>query len=213
MDLSALPLMDKIMEPASWFTTIVYKPVWIVQALMIAIPWKRASDISVTKDRVLSFFQAVRTSPPPFETNNLKVGAAGFCWGGKHAFLLARDEASSRATRHQSQIDAKTPQALLDCIFTAHPSYLEVPNDMQAIKVPTSVAIGDKDMAMKESLVKQMKQILEVDMEGGDHEVNIIPGAKHGFAIRTHPDDKHEMECAERAEAQAVAWFSRWFSS
>jgi len=56
-----------------------------------------------------------------------------------------------------------------------------------------------------------MKEILEVKKKG-DHEVNIIPGAKHGFAVRTHPDDKHQMECADKAEKQAVEWFGRWFA-
>jgi hypothetical protein len=32
------------------------------------------------------------------------------------------------------------------------------------------------------------------------------------FAVRTHPEDKHEMECAQQAEDQAISWFTRWFS-
>lgn len=64
---------------------------------------------------------------------------------------------------------------------------------------------------MKGPQIQQMKEILEVKKKG-DHEVNIIPGAKHGFAVRTHPDDKHEMECADKAERQAVEWFGRWFA-
>lgn len=66
-------------------------------------------------------------------------------------------------------------------------------------------------MAMKGPQIQEMKDILEVKKKG-DHEVNIIEGAKHGFAVRTHPDDKHQMECADKAERQAVEWFGRWFA-
>lgn len=66
---------------------------------------------------------------------------------------------------------------------------------------------------MKAPLIAQMKDILEEKARKVDQfEVNIIPGAKHGFAVRTRPEDKHQMECAERAEEQAVAWFARWFA-
>lgn len=85
-----------------------------------------------------------------------------------------------------------------------------IPDDANAVTIPTSVAIGENDMAMKTPLINQMKEILEVKKKG-DHEVVIIPGAKHGFSIRTHPDDAHEMECAEKAEVQAIEWFTKWF--
>jgi dienelactone hydrolase len=203
--------MDKITEPTSWFTTIVYKPVWVFQALSKAIPWKMKSGIPATYPGVVSFFQALRTSPPPFPTDNLKVAAAGFCWGGKHAFLLAQDKPETRVIRHQSQKQSTDNVALIDCVFAAHPSYLEVPVDIDAVTIPVSVAVGDVDMAMKEPLVKKMKEILEAKKDGR-HEVNIFPGAKHGFSVRVRPEDKVEMELAEKAEVQAIDWFNRWLA-
>jgi len=125
--------------------------------------------------------------------------------------LLAADAPSSRVYRHESQINSAALEPLIDCAFTAHPSSIEVPKDVEAITIPTSVAIGDKDMVMKAPATLQMKEILDVKKKG-DHEVTIMPGAKHGFAIRTHPDDKHEMDCAEKAEEQAIAWFTRWMT-
>jgi len=210
MDHSTLALMDKIMKPASWFSTIFYKPFYVLQAMMRAIPWLITTRLSVCKPRIFSFFQALRTSPPPFPTNNLKIGAAGFCWGGKYTMLLAHDTPSSRVHRHESQLTTATLEPLIDCAFTAHPSMIDVPKDIEAINIPTSVAIGDNDMAMKAPQIQQMKEVLEVKKKG-DHEVNIMPGAKHGFGIRAHPDDKHETECAEKAEVQAIEWFTRWF--
>ena len=125
--------------------------------------------------------------------------------------LLSQDDPSSRVHRHESQINSATLEPLIDCAFTAHPSYIDVPNDIEAITIPISVAVGNEDMTMKAPLIQQMKEILEVKKRG-DHEVNILPGAKHGFAVRTHPDDEHEMECAEKAEVQAIEWFTRWFA-
>jgi dienelactone hydrolase len=87
---------------------------------------------------------------------------------------------------------------------------VSVPADIEAVNVPLSVAVGDNDMAMKAPLIKQMKEILEVKKKG-DHEVNILPGAKHGFAVRTNPEDSFQMECADKAEVQAIQWFTRWF--
>lgn len=65
---------------------------------------------------------------------------------------------------------------------------------------------------MNVSQVGQMKEILQKKHKG-NFEVNILEGAKHGFASRTDPNDKNEIEYANQAEAQAIAWFKRWFAS
>jgi hypothetical protein len=78
MPSSAIPLLDKIMAPGSWFTALFYKPLYILKAITMAVPWMIKNRFSVTKPRVFEFVKALRTSPPPFETNDLKIGAAGF---------------------------------------------------------------------------------------------------------------------------------------
>jgi hypothetical protein len=209
---SGIPLLDKIMNPASWFTTIFIKPFYVLQVMYMLLPWFIRNTFGKTRGGVVRFFQAIRTSPPPFETRYLKVAAAGFCWGGKHVFYLARGNFADRAIRHESQANSGEPQQLLDCAFTAHPSAIEVPEDPQQVYIPVSVAIGDNDHALKGPKVIQMKYILETQRDEDQHEVVIIPGARHGFAIRNHPDDTHETECAERAEVQAIEWFDRWMT-
>ena len=88
---------------------------------------------------------------------------------------------------------------------------MSVPKDIEAVNIPLSVAVGNEDMAMGGKDILKMKEILEVKKKG-DHEVVIMPGAKHGFAIRTDPKDEFQMECAEKAEVQAIEWFTRWFA-
>jgi len=210
MQTVAMSLFDKIMTPSSWLTTLFYKPLYVLRALSIALPWIIRVRASVVKPRILSFVQALRTSPPPFATDNLKIGAAGFCWGGKYTVFLAADAPSSRVARHASQQSVGI-RPLIDCGFTAHPSMVSVPGDIDAVTLPLSVIIGDHDHAMSGPLALQMKEILEVKKKG-DHEVVIVPGAKHGFAQRTATHDPLQMEVAQQAEDQAIAWFTRWFT-
>lgn len=58
-------------------------------------------------------------------------------------------------------------------------------------------------------MIQQMKDVLE---KKDDHEVVIMQGAKHGFAIRTVPKDPLQMEHADKAEMHAINWFTRWFA-
>ncbi|CAG9983916.1 unnamed protein product [Clonostachys byssicola] len=213
LDPQALGYFEKIMEPKTWSESLC-KPYYIFHALRLALPFRTKASIPITHPRVISFLQDIRRAEAPFPTENLKVGVAGFCWGAKHGVLLAHDKAESRVQRHTSQKSSgqSEPQPLIDAFFAAHPSYFEVPQDIDAIVVPTSIAVGDADMAMKGPVAQQAKKALEAKSDAGQHEFVIMPGAKHGFAIRTKPDDPHQQECADKAEAQAVAWFTKWLS-
>ncbi|RDW81937.1 hypothetical protein BP6252_03049 [Coleophoma cylindrospora] len=204
-----IPVIDKISKPKTWLETFSI-PFYIFQVALTMVPFIIRTRESVCKPRVLSFFQALRTSPPPFETNDLKIGAAGFCWGGKYTVLLAQDNPSSRVHRNAEQSSSQALLPLIDCGFTAHPSSVSVPKDIEKVVLPLSVAIGDVDMMMSGPKILQMREILE-KKKAGDHEVCIMPGAKHGFTARMDPSDKHQVECAAKAEEQAINWFRRWF--
>lgn len=54
-----------------------------------------------------------------------------------------------------------------------------------------------------------VKRILDGKGEGR-HEVVILEGAKHGFAVRGHPGVEEEARLRLVAEDQAVSWFRRW---
>lgn len=209
MSTSILDLGAKVETKSTWITTLLIKPLWIAQMATMIIPWFVSNRPALAKPRIFSFFQALRTSAPPFDTDNLKIGAAGFCWGGKYTIHLAANTPSSRVIRHQSQIGSPALAPLIDCGFTAHPSMVKVPKDIEEVTVPMSVAIGDVDMAMSGPLILKMKDVLEKKSEG--HEVVVMPGAKHGFALRTDPKLPLQMEYADKAEVQAIEWFTKWF--
>ena len=154
--------------------------------------------IAVARPRITNFFKAVRGS----EGTTLKIGAAGYCYGGLHVTLLSADE---------EKVDGKS---LIDAGFTAHPSFLTIPKDIEAIKLPYSVAVGHDDMAIGEKYVTQMDDILkakEKQEEGkGRFESVVIKGAKHGFAVRNNPKDQKQAKMGMQAEDQAVRWFEKW---
>ncbi|ESZ91359.1 hypothetical protein SBOR_8267 [Sclerotinia borealis F-4128] len=127
------------------------------------------NQLTIIFYRIIYVYKAMESLPsfnifqppePPFVTNNLKIGAAGFCWGGEIntipvLLVLAQDDLSSQAQRHHSQAKSPAPEPLIDCAFAAHASYIEVPDDIEAqddieaIKISINVAVGDNNSAMK----------------------------------------------------------------
>lgn len=207
--------MHKITAPADWFTAIVYKPLWVFQALTHMVPFIINCRKSVCTPRVIGFFKDLRSSPAPYDTKGkpLKIGAAGFCWGGYYTFQLAQDRPSSRVAAAAGSSSGGALVPLIDAGFTAHPSMLTIPTDAEPVTVPLSVSVGHNDFALKEANILKMKEILEGKNKKGDdvqHEVVILKDAKHGFSVRTEKEP-YQIECAEKAEAQAISWFGRWF--
>lgn len=161
---------------------------------------------SVTTPRVHAFFEALRRSTTSSSTaaarGSNKVGVVGFCWGGRHAIDLCGTE-----------LEPGTP--LVDCGFTAHPSLVKIPDALERVRVPLSVANGENDAFMGRTKMATLQRVLEaVQGEGGKmHEVVVYEGAIHGFAVRGNPADPRQAELGLKAEDQAVNWFRRQFSS
>lgn len=143
---------------------------------------------------VKSFFAAVRQN----EGAQLPVGAAGFCWGGKHTVILA----------HGAEVDGKP---LINAGFTGHPSLLSIPGDIEKIKIPVSFALGELDMVVKKPQIEQIKSIME--SKDGLGEVKVYYGAGHGFCVRADHVLKDAEQAATEAEDQALDWFNRQFAN
>lgn len=140
---------------------------------------------------MVDFMSQLRAQLP----KGAKVGVSGFCWGAYAATRLARCDNMSSGNL-----------PLIDAAFTAHPSEVEV-KDFSGIKVPYSLIIGDVDFAMKIGDVEKVADILAAETLVAS-EVVVVPGARHGFAVRGNPNDPNEKEMADQAEDQLVKWFS-----
>ncbi|KAM5356714.1 hypothetical protein ACJ41O_003360 [Fusarium nematophilum] len=139
---------------------------------------------------VQEFFEKLRQA----EGISLPVGAAGFCWGGKHAVLLAQGP----------EIDGRS---LIDAAFSGHPSFLDLPSDVEKIKLPMSFAIGDKDNQVPLEQAQKVKAIVEAKEGRSRGEVRIYEDATHGFTVRAALQMEDIARKATEAEDQALAWF------
>ena len=142
--------------------------------------------------RVKGFFEGLR------KEHSAPIGAAGFCWGGKHVCLLAAPE---------NTIDGKP---LLDVGFAGHPSMLTMPQDIENISLPIGFAIGDLDNLVSIDQCPQIKKIIENKPDNQIGEIKIYDGASHGFCVRVNKSDKYLEKNALEAEDQCISWFNNY---
>ncbi|EWG42591.1 hypothetical protein FVEG_15456 [Fusarium verticillioides 7600] len=136
---------------------------------------------------------------PPFARGpQQRIGAAGFCWGGKPVLTLAHPE---------SLTEDGIP--LVDAVFTGHPSGMSLPGDAEPIVRPVSVAIGDRDIVTSMSQFNVMKETWK-DLDTPT-EVVVYPGAGHGFCVRVNEKNKNLFQQSKEAEKQALDWFAMHF--
>lgn len=156
------------------------------------VPFAIFNRFGRTAPVVKDFFSALRQN----EASSLPIGAVGFCWGGKHAFILAGD-----------------PQGrdLIDAVFTGHPSLLAITDDIEKVRVPTSVAVGDNDNWLPVENAEKVKGVLEALPQESRGELVIYPRCGHGFCVRA--DNMHEDVASQAAEAedQCIRWFQKHF--
>ncbi|KAK1445325.1 dienelactone hydrolase [Colletotrichum cuscutae] len=182
---TALAMTDKMEAEKSWWRKyFVVAPVMVATMLRYLIPLVVATRSSVVVPRIENYLRA--------------IGVAGFCWGGKFTVLLSQLAAGPFGG-----------ERLIDCGFTAHPSFLTLPGDLEKVVLPLSVANGDDDMMMPRARMVEAKSVL--GKKGEDFEIVEYVGATHGFAVRGNPNDQRQAEFGMRAEDQAVGWFRRWF--
>jgi dienelactone hydrolase len=175
---------------------IYYKIFPAAKSIVGFLPFLVFNRLSVTRPRVFGFFKALKDN----EGASLPTGVAGYCWGGKFVTLLCQDTEKS-----------STGASIVDCGFTAHPSLLEVPADVEPVTKPMSVSIGDADFALGIDKVREMERIFKAKDGGGEKfEVTVLPGARHGFAVRGNMEVQAEKDQMESATKQAVDWFGKW---
>lgn len=182
--------MDTLLAPSSSILTTLLMPFYLVHVMSAALSFLLFNRQSTIIPKLFAFHKAIRNDP---ETKDLKVASAGFCWGGKYTIHLAQE------------------RDLVHAGFVAHPSKMAFPTDWDSVQKPLSMAIGDVDLSIKIDMVKDIKILLEGETKpDGQNKVVIIPGAKHGFAIRADSNDDGQVKSAGEATAQALAWFAKW---
>lgn len=118
-----------------------------------------------------------------------RVGAVGYCFGGKYVVRhLAGD----------SGVDAG---------FIAHPSFVEE-DEVAAVAAPLSVAAAETDAVFTRELRARTEEILRG--KGNVYQVCLYSGVEHGFAVRRGVEDRAERFAMDQALRQAVAFMDAW---
>lgn len=172
----------------STLTDWITKPYHIGWTMYGFLPWALRNRFSVSMPKVVSYFSAVRQAE-----GSLPVFSAGFCWGAQHVIHLA---AGLQDNGRQ----------LCDAHFMAHPSNLRVPVDFENVKLPLSLAIGDRDFVMSLQQAQEAEAVLRRQPEVKS-EVVIYPGAGHGFAVRADLGNEKVTQQALDAEDQAIKFW------
>ena len=149
-------------------------------------PWLISHREAVSKPIIDGFIRHVKTIPG---TN--KVGALGFCWGGRYALLAAHGK--------------------VDAAVAMHPSLLAVPGDLEGISKPVSIGLGYRDRIVDEKPRGAIHDALgkKTDVET---EIRIYEGAIHGFALRGDWSNDREKEVMDEATKQGVEWFAKYLA-
>lgn len=115
----------------------LYKIGHMIYLARYFIPFMYYCRPAVAAPRIYSWLKAFKKN----EAKDLPVGTAGFCWGGHFVTALCSDE-----------IKADDGSRLTVCGFTAHPSFLTFPDDIEKIKLPYSVAACEHDQQVSTAL-------------------------------------------------------------
>lgn len=86
---------------------------------------------------------------------------------------------------------------------------------LTTFETPYSLAIGDKDILLKEKEVLSTQATARQQVgeeEDNNYELKIYKDCKHGFAVRAAPGNKVESDAAEEAAKQAIAWYNKYLN-
>ncbi|KAG6040654.1 hypothetical protein E4U41_007555 [Claviceps citrina] len=115
-----------------------------------------------------------------------KLGAVGYCFGGKYVVRHLRDGGG------------------IDAGFVAHPSLVDE-DELAALAGPLSVAAAETDAIFPAEKRHRSEEVLGAS--GLPYQINLFSGVEHGFAVRGDLAVGAQRFAKEQAFAQAVAWF------
>lgn len=129
-----------------------------------------------------------------------KIGAVGFCWGGRYAILQA-----------DGKTEAEGSVGGVDAAFAAHPSLMAVPGDFDPVIKPLSLAFGTKDSLVDEKTRGQIIDVLSKKTEV-DHEIRIYEDQVHGFALRSDWSSDKDKKAMDEVTRQGIEWMSKYLA-
>lgn len=80
-----------------------------------------------------------------------KIGAIGFCWGGRYAILEAHGAVQDGTASTVGGVDAAV---------ACHPSLVSVTGDFEPISKPLSLAVGSRDSLLDMKSVGQIQDTI-----------------------------------------------------
>jgi dienelactone hydrolase len=153
-------------------------------------PWLMKHRESVTKPLLDKFIESVREIP-----GTKKIGALGFCWGGRYAILEA----------HPSQGTGG-----VDAAFACHPSLVSIPGDFEPVTKPLGIAVGDRDSLLNTASIQKITDILK--KKDVPQEVKVYPDQIHGFALRGDWSSEKDKQAMDESEQQSIKWFNTYLA-
>ncbi|KAJ5138328.1 uncharacterized protein N7515_003176 [Penicillium bovifimosum] len=116
-----------------------------------------------------------------------KIGAVGYCFGGKYVCRYLNGK--------------------IDVGYTAHPSFV-THEELGAIKGPLSIAAAEVDSIFTTQLRHESEDTLIKAAQ--PWQINLFSGVSHGFAVRADLSDPKQKWAKEQAFCQAVGWFNQY---
>ncbi|KAK3295414.1 dienelactone hydrolase family-domain-containing protein [Chaetomium fimeti] len=126
------------------------------------------------------------------ELNATRIGAPGYCFGGRYAFRA---------------LSAGTEGGAFAVGFAAHPSLLTA-EEIGAVEGPVAVAAADQDQLFNAAARAEAEEVLLG--VASPYQVNLYAGTQHGFGVRVDLEDAQQKYAKEEAFLQAVKWFDRF---
>ena len=123
-----------------------------------------------------------------------KVGALGFCWGGRYAILATHGGAGG-----------------VDAGYACHPAMVGIPADLDPVSKPLSLAFGDQDSLVNQEAVGQFIDVLGKKKDI-PHEIRIYEDQIHGFAVRGDENNEKDKKAMDDAFKQGIDWFNKYLS-
>jgi dienelactone hydrolase len=138
-------------------------------------PWFFKHRDAVAFPLIQKFLSTLRSDPV-----HKKIGAVGYCWGGRFAILLTHTDANPA----------------VDAAVALHPSSLSLPSEVDKIARPVAVEVGDSDDIIK---MPDVEKIQEIFKSKDGCEVRVYEDQVHGFSVRSDLSIEKDKKAKEKA--------------